>query len=104
MKARRPIRKQRSEKGIALLIAIFVVMLIGVMAIALIISSGTETALAGNYRSSTNVYYAAVAGLEEVRSRLRNNTPNSFQSTAPNNFLPAPGSCTPSYVINQLPG
>jgi len=108
MKARRPIRKQRSEKGIALLIAIFVLLLIGVMAIALIVSSRTETALAGNYRSSTNVYYAAVAGLEEARSRLRNNNPNSFLNTAPAKFLPTPGTpfgtCNPSYVINQLPG
>jgi len=101
-------RNRRSEKGIALLISIFVLLLIGVMGIALIVSSGSETALAGNYRASTNVYYAAVAGLEEVRSRLRNNTPNSFQNTAPANFLPAPGTafptCNPSYVINPLAG
>ncbi len=107
MKVTRPIRNRQSEKGIALLIAIFVLLLIGVMGIALIVSSGSETALAGNYRASTNVYYAAVAGLEEVRSRLRNNTPNSFNNTDPN-FLPASGTpltvCNPRYVINPLAG
>src|SRR5262249_20758685 len=104
MKPRRLIRKQRSEKGIALLIAIFVLLLIGVMAIALIVSSGTETALAGNYRSSTNVYYAAVAGLAEARSRLRNNNLNSFLNIALAKFLLSPGipfgTCNPFYVIN----
>ncbi len=108
MRARRAIRKRRSETGIALLIAIFILLLIGVVAIALIVSSGTETALAGNYRSSTGVYYAAVAGLEEARARLRSNDPNSFKNTAPSNFLPPSGNwfgvCTPSYVINPVGG
>jgi len=55
---------RRSEAGIALLTAIFILLLIGVVAIALIVSSGTESALAGNYRSSAGVYYAALAGVE----------------------------------------
>jgi len=107
MSARRSIQKRRSEAGIALLIAIFVLLLISVMAIALIVSSGTESALAGNYRSSTGVYYAAVAGLEEVRARLRSNNPNSFKNTAPG-FLPPSGTplavCSPVYVINPVGG
>ena len=64
MRALRPIRKRRNEAGIALLIAIFVLLLISVVAIALLVSSDTESALAGNYRSSTGVYYAALAGVE----------------------------------------
>jgi hypothetical protein len=87
-----------------LLIAIFVLLLISVVAIALIVSSGTESALAGNYRSSTGVYYAAFAGVEEVRARLIPKYPNSFQNTDPS-FLPAPGPlavCSPVYVINAL--
>ena len=109
MKAGRKTRTRRNEAGIALLIAIFVLLLIGVVAIALIVSSGTESALAGNYRYSTTVYYAAVAGLEEVRARLRSNNPNSFNNTtAPGTFVPPTGTpfgvCTPSYVINPVGG
>ena len=107
MRARRTIRKRQRETGIALLIAIFILLLIGVVAIALIVSSGTESALAGNYRSSTGVYYAAVAGLEEARARLRSNNPNSFSNTAPG-FLPPSGTplavCSPIYVINPVGG
>src|SRR6266850_4486073 len=80
--ARNTIRKRRREAGIALLISIFVLLLISVVAIALIVSSGTESALAGNYRSSTGVYYAALAGLEEARGRLVVKNPNSFNTTA----------------------
>jgi hypothetical protein len=77
-------RRRRSQAGVALLIAIFVLMLISVTAIALIISSGTETALAGNYRSSASTYYAALAGIEEARGRLLPSNPDYFgASVAP---------------------
>ena len=100
---------KRKEHGVALLISIFILLLISVVAIALIVSSGTESALAGNYRSATGVYYAATAGLEEVRARLRSSDPNSFRKTdPPPNFLPPPGTplaiCAPVYVTNSAAG
>ena len=73
-------RRQSSEAGVAMLIAIFVMLLIGVVAITLILSSGTESALAGNYRSATSAYYAALAGLEEGRGRLPSKSPNSVSN------------------------
>jgi len=104
VKAGRTIRKRKREEGIALLIAIFILLLIGVVGIALVISSGTESALAVNYRSSTGVYYAAVAGLEEVRARLRPSAPNYFGATDPG-VIPTPlGTCGPVYVLNPLGG
>jgi hypothetical protein len=97
----------RTEAGIALLISIFVLLLISVVAIALIVSSGTETSLAGNYRSSTGVYYAALSGIEEARGRLSSQNPNSFKTTWPA-FYPTPGSTLPigtvGYVLNPGPG
>jgi hypothetical protein len=100
------IRGKQREEGIALLISIFILLLISVVAIALIVSSGTETALTGNYRSSTGVYYSALAGLEEARSRLQSKDPNYFGTTSPG-FLPSPGTPlamgSPVYVINPLP-
>ena len=62
--------KNRREAGSALLIGIFALLLISVVGIALLVSTGTDTALAGNYRTSTAAYYASVAGLEEARGRL----------------------------------
>lgn len=106
MRTLRPIRKRRNEAGIALLIAIFVLLLISVVAIALLVSSNTESALAGNYRSSTGVYYAALAGVEEARARMRANDPNSFKNTWLA-FYPAPGASLPigtvGYVLNPSP-
>jgi hypothetical protein len=90
MKQQRKSRHRRSEAGIALLIAIFVLLLVGVVAIALLLASGTETALGANYRSSTNVYYAALAGLEEARGRLLTKNPDYFNNANPG-FMPSSG-------------
>ena len=101
-------RKRRGERGIALLISIFVLLLISVVAIALVVSSGTESALAGNYRSSTGVYYAALSGLEEARGRLLLKNPDAFSTTNPANFLPSPGTAllvgNTYYLINPAGG
>lgn len=103
MKFGSTIRKQRAQAGVALLISIFVLLLISVVAIALIVSSGTESALAGNYRNATAVYYAALAGLEEGRGRLLAKNTNSFKNTAAG-FMPSAGTTlamgSPRYVIN----
>ena len=108
MRVRRATRKQRSESGIALLISIFILLLISVVAIALIVSSGTESALAGNYRSSTSAYYAALAGLEEARGRLLVKNPDAFNTTNPTNFLPLSGTAInigdTYYLINPAGG
>jgi len=106
--ARRQIQTKRTEEGIALLISIFILLLISIVAIALIVASGTESSLAGNYRSATGVYYAALGGLEEARGRLLTNSASSFKSTAPAGFLPSPGTALQlgyvRFVVNPGPG
>src|SRR5271167_2097224 len=96
-----------SEDGIALLIAIFVLLLISVVAIALLVSSSTETALGANYRTSSTVYYAALAGLEEARGRLLPKNPTYIGNTNPS-LVPNPFPLLPqvqtTYLINRLQG
>jgi hypothetical protein len=110
MSEERKLEKRRPEAGAALLIAIFALMLISVVAIALIVSQGTDSALTGNYRTSTSAYYAGIAGLEEGRGRLLpknanylgNSFPSLFQGGAPN-FVLTP---TPQvlYILNPANG
>jgi hypothetical protein len=77
-------------------------LLISVVAIALIVSSGTETAMAGNYRTATGVYYAALAGLEEARGRLLAKNAGSFKNTA-STLIPTPLPIgQPVYIINPV--
>lgn len=99
MHRKRQFGKQPAERGAALLIAIFALLLVSVVAIALIVSSGTDSALASNYRSSANAYYAALAGIEEARGRL-------LPTDA--NFIPLPGNPMPLtqvvYILNPADG
>ncbi len=99
MKHRNVIRKKPGEAGAALLIAIFALLLISVVAIALVVSSGTDSALQSNYRTSTGAYYAALAGLEEARGRMLWSNPNFINITAPN-FIPTTSG--PPMGLNQV--
>jgi hypothetical protein len=84
-----------------LLIAIFVLMLVSIVAIALILSAGTESALTSNYRSSAGVYYAAVAGLEEARGRLLPKNPDYFNKSDAL-FLPTGGATFPLNWVRYI--
>jgi hypothetical protein len=108
MGTRSTVRSRQREAGIALLISIFILLLISVVAIALVVSSGTESALAGNYRSATGVYYAALSGAEEARGRLLSKNPDAFKTTDPTTFLPPTGTALNMgdtyYLINPIGG
>jgi hypothetical protein len=96
--------RQQAERGVALVIAIFTLMLISVVATALILMSGTESAMKGNYKSAMHAFYDAKAGLEEGRGRLWTGNPNSIA----NCVFPAPGQMMPlnrvCYIVNPSAG
>jgi len=76
MKNRSPKTSRKSERGVALFIAIFALLLISVVALALMVMAGTETSLNSNYKSSVQAFYDARAGVEEDRGRMWSSSPN----------------------------
>jgi len=110
MKVYGKLERGSRENGSALLIAIFALMLISVVGLALVVSTGTDTALAGNYRNSTGAYYAAVAGLEEARGRLLLRNPDYINKTGAYaglfsaQGLPSLGVTDVLYIINPVGG
>jgi len=104
MRANHRKRRNHSQSGVALFIALFVLLLITAVAISLVIAAGGESALASNYRSSASVYMAGTAGLEEARGRLLPTSSDYFNLTVPG-FIPA----TPLlvgqalYMVNPAP-
>jgi hypothetical protein len=96
--------RRQAERGVALVIAIFTLMLISIVGTALILMAGTETALKGNYKSAIHALYDAKAGLEEGRGRLWARNPNSIASC----LLPGGGAMMPvgqvCYILNPSPG
>jgi hypothetical protein len=96
MRTPRRTKRTRLQRGAALLIAIFVLMLISVMATALILMAGTESALKGNYKSAMQAFYHAKAGLEEGRGRLWAGNPSRFGATV---FPAAGAAMLPGQVL-----
>jgi len=87
-----------------MVIALFTLMLISVVATALILMAGTETALKGNYKSAMQSFYDAKAGLEEGRGRLWARNPDSIASC----LIPGGGAMMPlnqvCYILNPSAG
>jgi hypothetical protein len=90
---------------VALLMAIFALLIISVIGLALVLASGTESSLAANYRTSTQAFYAAESGIEEARGRLSRGSPNTIMpQIAP---FPAVLPVNPPqvwYILNPGPG
>src|SRR4051794_26756391 len=74
---------RRSESGFALFIAIFTLLLITAIAVGMLMLTNTETNISTNFRDEQTAFFAAKAGLEEVRDRLRINATNSLSASLP---------------------
>jgi Tfp pilus assembly protein PilX len=93
-------KTRKPEAGVALLIALFALLLISAVVLSMVMASSTENSLAGNYRSSSSAYYAALAGLEEARGRLLPGNPNPIVSTCfPSGTIPIGKVC---YITNPV--
>src|SRR5260221_12070086 len=73
-----PKTRRKSEQGVALFIAIFALLLISVVALALMVMAGTESSLNSNYKSSGQAFYDARPGVEEARGGVWSQHPNSI--------------------------
>lgn len=115
---------QRSESGFALFIAIFTLLLITAIAAGMLMLTNTDTNISTNFRDEQTAFFAAKAGLEEVRDRMRVNAVNASNvsvslnngvaaggvqvlpgATAPNTAPPMFGSANSvTYITNPLNG
>ena len=69
--------RMQGERGIALIMALFVMAILSLVGITYMTTSTLETKINSNSRSSYPVFYAAEAGLEEGTYRLQSNADQS---------------------------
>jgi|SRR5579859_15384 len=98
--------RNHREQGIALISVLLVLILLSIMAIGLMYVADTDTAINFNYRREQQSFFAAKAGIEEVRDRMRRTNPNSLDlsPTAGTSLLPTTVASDAGgvlYVINQ---
>lgn len=72
----------RTEAGIALLIALLVIVLLSAFAFSMAALTTSQLQLGKTVQTQTQVYYAALAGLEEARGRLNPAAPDALGSSS----------------------
>ncbi len=88
----------RGERGIAMMMCLFALLLLTTIAMGLMFMANTETTVNANYRVATQAFYGSKAGLEEARERLRFG--NSYSITPP---MGIPSASNPNgilYILN----
>ncbi len=88
----------RNESGVALLMALFALMLLTGIAFAMLFSTDMETNINRNYREQQKAYFAAQAGLAEVRERMTRSNTGAHLVVGPT-LMPG-GANSVLYVIN----
>src|SRR5436853_7164343 len=62
--------RKNSERGIAMIAALFALLLLTAIAVGMMYMATTETQVNANFKSSERAFWGARAGLEEARARL----------------------------------
>jgi hypothetical protein len=89
-------RKSHPERGVALLFALFTLLLLSAIAASLMFMTNTESSVNSNYRAERLSAFAAKAGMEEVRDRM---PALNTAAKLPTTFPPLAGSVL--YVLNE---
>jgi Tfp pilus assembly protein PilX len=88
------------ERGISLLLSMLALMLLSAVAIGMMYMSSTETAISSNFKGEETAYFAARAGLEEVRDRMLTSNANSIATLLPTT-MPGAGGTGVLYVLQN---
>lgn len=97
------IRSRGQQKGIALLTVLLFLLLLSALAVGLMYVSSTDTQVNANFRAEQSAYFAARAGLEELRDRMTTYNANTITVTP---GLPAVAPTTANaasviYMVNE---
>jgi hypothetical protein len=104
MRKQQTVRKNYSEAGMALAVAIVSLLLITAVVAAMIVASSSETSISANFRDEQTAWFAAKGGIEEVRDRFRSAATNSLSGSI-NNLVGLPGAANGVlYITNPLAG
>jgi hypothetical protein len=89
-----------NERGIALVITLFALLLLSVIGLGMMFSTNMETMINANYRDKQIAVYASISGLQEARDRIQLANP----SVVPPTELPTLADDNVVYIINPKNG
>ena len=94
--------RRHHERGVALLLGMFALMLLSGIALSLMFMSDTDTNINRNYRDAQKAYLGAVAGLQEGFERLSPTATDLI--TAPSTLPATTGTTGVVYILNPDAG
>jgi hypothetical protein len=107
-------KRKSGESGVALLLAIFTLLLLTAVGLALLGAADLETSIAANYRDKQQSIYGGLSGLQEARDRLIPSRCDPLLPTDPCNdvnaidyrnlALPSTGAPNVIYLVNPASG
>lgn len=71
------------KQGIALLLAMIIILILSGLAVSLVLLTDSQVRLGQTTQAQGRVFYAAMAGLEEVRGRINSSTPDTITASLP---------------------
>ena len=89
-------RNKKNQQGVALIVALFALLLLSAIGLAMMYSSSTETSINSNFRDKQSAAYASMSGALEARDRIQ---PATGDITAPT-AIPSSSSANVIYIIN----
>jgi Tfp pilus assembly protein PilX len=89
---------RNDERGVAMLLSMFALLLLTGVALSMMFMSDTDAAINHNYRDSQKAYFAAQAGIGEAISRLMTDI------TPPPNAMPTTANGMMYYIVNTKGG
>jgi Tfp pilus assembly protein PilX len=93
-----PANRLGSQSGIALLLALVIIVILTAFALSLVLTAQSETQMGNTIAARSQAYYAALAGLEEARARLNPLVPQpELPVTAPQQINQV------VYLVNSTP-
>ena len=91
------------QRGVALLMALIALLIIGAITAGAILVSNTETSISANFRDEQLAFFSAKAGIEEGRDRMRAAITNTLRTASLPTTLPGTtGSVL--YILNPANG
>src|SRR5437016_2604479 len=92
-------KDQKQQRGIAMMVVLFALLLLSVVGLGMMYSTNMETSINGNYRDKQTAFYAALAGLQEARERIRTSG-QTYAITAPT-ALPSTAGANVIYIVSN---
>jgi len=76
-------KADNSQHGVALVLALLILLVVGAVGMGMVFMANTETNISSNFRDEQTAYFSSRAGLEEVRDRLRSVASNTLINSLP---------------------